>query len=88
MVIERAIQSGMLMVSPVVSAVFIFSVKSASRSSNELTSAIALEELEMVAAEPDIAKVRIAIASVQSTLGELLAAAHETTGESSTIPTR
>jgi hypothetical protein len=49
---------------------------------------VALKELEMVAAEPDIAKVRIAIASVQSTLGELLAAAHETTGESSTIPTR
>ena len=40
---------------------------------------VALEELEMVAAEPDIAKVRIAIASAQSTLKELLAAAHETT---------
>jgi hypothetical protein len=49
---------------------------------------VALEELEMVVAEPDIAKVRIAIASVQSTLRELLAAAHETTTrESSTIPT-
>jgi hypothetical protein len=40
---------------------------------------VALEELEMVAAEPDIAKVRIAIASVQSTLRELLSAAQETT---------
>jgi hypothetical protein len=40
---------------------------------------VALAELDMAAAEPDIAKVRIAIASVQSTLCELLTAARDST---------
>lgn len=40
---------------------------------------VAIEELHEAAGEPDIAKVRAAIASVESTLKELLADAHEQT---------
>jgi hypothetical protein len=38
---------------------------------------VAIEELHEAAGEPDIAKVRAVIASVESTLKELLADAHE-----------
>jgi len=40
---------------------------------------VAIEELHEAAGEPDIAKVRAVIASVESTLKELLADAHEQT---------
>jgi hypothetical protein len=40
---------------------------------------VAIEELPEAAGEPDIAKVRAVIASVESTLKELLADAHEQT---------
>ena len=36
---------------------------------------VALDELRLVEAEPDLAKVRIAVASVEDTLKELLALA-------------
>lgn len=36
---------------------------------------VALDELRLVEAEPDLAKVRIAVASVENTLKELLALA-------------
>ena len=39
--------------------------------------AVALDELRATEGEPDLAKVRIAIASVENTLQELLALAHD-----------
>ena len=39
--------------------------------------AVALDELRLTEGEPDLAKVRIAIASVQNTLKELLALAKD-----------
>ncbi len=40
---------------------------------------VALNELRLVEAEPDLAKVRIAVASVENTLKELLDIAERTT---------
>ena len=44
--------------------------------------AVALDELRATEGEPDLAKVRIAIASVENTLQELLALAHDAETES------
>ena len=41
---------------------------------------VALDELRLVEAEPDLAKVRTAVASVENTLKELLALAKKAAG--------
>lgn len=41
---------------------------------------VALDELRLVEAEPDLAKVRIAVASVEDTLKELFALAKKAAG--------